>query len=134
MMWTRYEGRLAKLFYNPRGWHNLFFVANFYISFTILLLVLGEAVWALFIFRGAAFLTLHYSIYFGADWLGSVYNFLLFPATALVIVATNFILANILFDKKNILSFLLMASASFALLFILIVQTLVLYINWGSGG
>ncbi len=133
MMWMRHEGRLKKLFYNPRGWHNLFFVANFYVSFTLLLLICGGAVWALAVFRGAAFLTLHYSIYFGADWLGGIYNFLIFPAVAAVILILNFILANILFDKKNILASLLMASSSLALLFLLVVQSLILYINWGAG-
>lgn len=133
-MLVQQSGRLGKLFYNPRAWHNLFFVANFYIAFTLLLLIWGEAIWALSVFRGASFLTLHYSIYFGADWLGGVYNFLVFPAIAMVVLIANLILANIIFDKKNILAFLLMASSSLALLFILVVQSLVLYINWGSGG
>ncbi len=133
-MWTQHYGRLAKLFYNPRAWHNLFFVVNFYISFTFLLLIWGEAIWAMVVFRGASFLTLHYSIYFGADWLGSVYNFFIFPAAAMVTIIANLILANILFDKKNILAFLLSASSSLALLFILVAQSLVLYINWGATG
>ncbi len=133
-MLLQHDGRLAKLFYNPRAWHNLFFVANFYISFTLFLLILGEAILALAVFRGVSFLTLHYSIYFGADWLGGVYNFLVFPAAAAVIIIANFILANIIFDKKNILAFLLSVSSSLALLFIFVVQSLVLYINWGRGG
>jgi len=133
-MLVRYEGRLAKLLYNPRSWHNLFFVANFYTSFTLLLLICGEVIWMLVAFRSASFLTLHYSIYFGADWLGGVYNFLIFSAIATVIVVVNFILANILFDKKKILAHLLMASSSIALLFMLAAVSLVLYINLSAAG
>lgn len=126
------ENRLADFFYNPQAWHNAAFVANFYISFTLLLLILGENIFALALWRGASFLTLHYSIYFGVDWVGGVYNFFIFSAVAAAVFVINFTAANLLFVKKRILSHFLVVFASFLLLLMLVVVSLMLYINWSN--
>lgn len=133
-MFEESRAKIAKIFYNPQAWHNTFLIVNFFVSFTLLLLILGEVAWALFAFRGATFLTLHYSIYFGVDWLGGVYNFITFAAIAAVVCATNFILANWLFNKRKILSYFLAASASLILVFLLVAVTLMAYINWSNPG
>lgn len=124
--------RLAKIFYNPQAWHNAVFVANFYISFTLLLLILGENIFALVFWRNAPLLTLHYSIYFGVDWVGSVYNFFIFSGVAAAIFVINFTAANLFFAKKRILSHFLIVSASLLLLFMLVIMSLLLYINWNN--
>lgn len=133
-MWLNINmlNRLAKIFYNPQAWHNAIFVVNFYASFTLLLLILGENIFALVFWRGASLLTLHYSIYFGVDWAGSVYNFFIFSAVALMIFIINFTAANLFFAKKRILSHFLVISASFLLLFMLVIMSLLLYINWNN--
>lgn len=133
-MWEKYQGKAAKIFYNPQAWHDIFLIINFFVSFTLLLLIWGEVVWVLFAFRGATFLTLHYSIYFGVDWLGGIYNFLTFSAIAAVVFAVNFILANWIFNKRKILSYFLAASASLLLLFMLVAVSLTAYINWSNPG
>lgn len=133
-MFEESRAKLAKIFYNPQAWHNTFLIVNFFISFTLLLLILGEVIWALFAFRGATFLTLHYSIYFGVDWLGNVYNFITFAAIATVVFLANFILANWIFSKRKILSYFLAASVSLILVFMLVVVSLMAYINWSNPG
>lgn len=132
MFFIHREGRLAKIFYNPQAWHDIFFITNFFISFTLLLVILGENIWALAAFWGEGFLTLHYSIYFGVDWLGGFFNFLIFGAIALFVFLANFILANALFSKNKILSYLLTAASSLILFFLLIAASLVVYINWSN--
>lgn len=128
------RAKLVKIFYNPQAWHDTFFVVNFFISFTLLLLIWGEVVWALVVFRGSAFLTLHYSIYFGVDWLGGVYNFLTFAAIATTVFAVNFTAANLIFNARKILSYFLSASASLILFFMLVAVSLAVYINWNNPG
>ena len=128
------RAKFIKIFYNPQAWHDTFLILNFFVSFTLLLLIWGEVIWALVAFRGATFLTLHYSIYFGVDWLGSVYNFITFGAIATAVFAANFILANWIFNKRKILSYYLAASASLILIFMLVVVSLAAYINWSNPG
>jgi hypothetical protein len=124
--------KLSKQIFNPQIWHNGFYIYNFFISFTLLLLVWGEAIFGLFAFRRAAAVTLHYSIYFGVDWLGGAFNFFVFSGIATFVFLANFFLANIFYGKKRLLSYYLSASASLILLVILIGLSLVLYINWGG--
>ncbi|MFH1193793.1 MAG: hypothetical protein V1661_02260 [bacterium] len=124
--------KLSKQIFNPQIWHNAFYIYNFFISFTLLLLAWGEAVFGLFAFRNAVSVTLHYSIYFGVDWLGGRYNFFVFSGIATFVFLANFLLANAFYGKKRLLSYYLSASASLVLLVILIGISLVLYINWGS--
>lgn len=121
-----------KFFYNPQVWQDGFFAYNFFVSFTLLLLVWGEIVLAFFMFRDAAFITLHYSIYFGVDWLGGVYNFLIFSGMATAVFVVNFLSAGVLHRDKKILSHFLCLGSSLVLLFIFIGATMVLYINWNS--
>lgn len=118
----------AKMFHNSRAWHNKFFLINFFISFTVMLFILGEVVWAFFSLKGE-FLSLHYSIYFGVDWVGDRNNFFVFGFAAVFIFFLNYILANMLFEKKQLLSYFLMAVSSFVEILIFITLSLIIYIN-----
>lgn len=133
MFFTRYEDKLSKILFNPQSWQNNFLVYNFFISFTLLLLIWGEVIWALFTIKNTVFLSLHYSIYLGVDWLGGPANFFIFTGIATLIFIINFILTNIFYEKKKILSYFLSASASFLELFMLIAVSLVVYINYVTG-
>ena len=130
MFFTRYEGKLSKIFLNPRIWQNNFLVYNFFASFTLLLIIWGEVIWALFSIKNTAFLSLHYSIYFGVDWLGGPAHFFIFPGIATLIFIINFILSNIFYDKKKISSYFLSSSVTLLQLFMLVAVSLIIYINW----
>jgi len=128
------KSNFGKIFANKQTWHDGFFIYNFFTSFTLLLFVWGEVVWVMFALNNASFLTLHYSIYFGVDWLGDVYNFLVFSGIATFIFLVNFLMAIAFYAKRRLLSRFLSASASLILLFLLIATSLIIYINWNNPG
>ncbi|MFA5134051.1 MAG: hypothetical protein WC459_04580 [Patescibacteria group bacterium] len=134
MRFERHKEGLVKLIWNKQAWHDSFYIYNFLVSFTLFLFIWGEAIWAMFVLRGVNFLTLHYSIYFGVDWVGGIYNFLVFSGIATGVFVLNFCLANIFYGKKRILSQFLVVSAPLILLLILIGTSIILYINWNGPG
>lgn len=50
-------------------------------------------------------LILHYNIYFGADYLGTVRQVYTLPAIGLIIIAINSVLAYLLYKKQKIISY-----------------------------
>jgi len=132
MLFVQNNGILRKIFFNPQVWHNNFLIYNFFSSFTLLLIIWGEIIWALFALKGSAFLSLHYSIYFGVDWLGGPAKFFVFSVFATIVLLSNYILSNIFYENKRILSYFLACAAPLAEIFILISVSLAIYINWTS--
>ncbi|MBU4421386.1 hypothetical protein L6259_00245 [Candidatus Parcubacteria bacterium] len=131
-MLTKREGKINNLFFNPRSWHDKFLVCNFFISFTLVLAIWGAVIWALFSIKETVFLSLHYSIYLGVDWLGGPENFFVFTSIATVVFLLNFILSNIFYFKNKLLSYFLSASATIFLLALFASVIIVIYINWSA--
>jgi len=132
MIFINKESRFLSFFYNIQAWHNKFFVYNFFISFTLLLIIWGEMIWAFFAIKTASFLSLHYSIYFGVDWIGTTWGLFFFSITATIFFLINYLLSGILYNKKRELSYFLIASLTLLELFMLASISLIIYINWGS--
>ena len=132
MLFANDQGKIKKLFFNPHIWHNNFLIYNFFASFTLLLIIWGEIIWALFALKGVDFFSLHYSIYFGVDWLGGPGSFFIFSIFATVVLAVNYILANIFYDSRRILSYFLTCSIPLIEIIILTAASLVIYINWAG--
>jgi len=132
MLFAQNNGKIKKLFFNSQVWHNNFLIYNFFISFTLLLIIWGEIIWALFALKGVMFFSLHYSIYFGVDWLGGPGSFFIFPVFASIVLAINYTLSNIFYDSKRILSYFLTCSVPLIEIFILVAVSLVIYINWAG--
>ena len=123
---------MRRFFLNPQFWHNNFLVYNFFISFTLLLLTWGEIAWALFALRGGTFFSLHYSIYFGVDWLGEANDLFLFSTFATIVLILNYALSNFFYESKRILSYFLTCSTSLIEIIVTVSTGLVIYINWAS--
>ena len=79
-------------------------------------------------------MSLHYSIYFGVDWLGDLPNFFVFTLLATILFILNFILSNIFYNRKRILSYFLTGAVPVLELFMLVAVSLIVYINWTSPG
>jgi hypothetical protein len=130
MIFAAIEGKIKKIFINQRAWNDKFYAVNFFIVFTAALLVWAEIIWARFaIGVPEDFLSLHYSIYFGVDWLGNYWDFAVFGLFTTFAAAVNIILANIFFDKNKILSYFYIGAASCVGILMLIATGLTVYIN-----
>lgn len=122
-------GRMRKLFWNPLAWRNRFFAASFYISFALALCVFAAALFSYWFFRANDAVSLHYSIYFGVDWIGGLFNFVIFGALAAAVFVINFILSNLFFNKQKILAYIFSGATMFTEAIIFAAIMLVIYTN-----
>jgi len=97
-----------------------------------LLIIWGAMIWAFFRINTETFLSLHYSIYFGVDWIGTEWGLFFFSIISIIIFLINYLLAGILYNKKRELSYFLIGSLPLLEAFMLVAIILVIYINWGS--
>lgn len=134
MLFFNNQKKWSRLFFNPQAWQNNFLMYVFFVAFTFFLLIWGEVIWALFSIKDVTFLSLHYSIYLGVDWLGGPGHLFVFPGIATLIFVLNYILANIFYEKKKILSYFLIGFCAVLQLFLLIATSLIIYINWTAPG
>lgn len=122
--------KIKKIFVNQRSWHDKFFITCFFTGFTAILLIWGEMIWARFaIGVPEDFLSLHYSIYFGVDWLGNYWDFAIFGIFATAVFLANLIFSNLFFENKKILSYFFMGATAIIEILMLLATTLVVYIN-----
>jgi hypothetical protein len=130
MLFAESGGKIKKLFVNQQAWHNKFFIVNFFISFTFVLLAWGEIIWTRFaIGVPEDFLSLHYSIYFGVDWLGNYWDFSIFGIFASVVFIVNLILTNLSFSKNKIIAYFYIGTTTITASFMLAATSLAVYIN-----
>lgn len=130
MLFADSGGKIKRLFVNQQAWHNNFFIVNFFISFTFILLVWGEIIWARFaIGVPEDFLSLHYSIYFGVDWLGNYWDFSIFGIFSTAVFLVNLVLANIFFGKNKIIAYFYIGATTLAASLMLAAASLAVYIN-----
>jgi hypothetical protein len=76
-----------------------------------------------------SFIPLHYNIYLGIDFFGAWQKIFLFPGIAVFILILNTILAFILFNKKELVSYFLVISSTLCQIFLLISTILAILIN-----
>ena len=76
-----------------------------------------------------SYIPLHYNIYTGIDLFGSWQRVFIWPAIGLVILIVNLILAIIIYEKKEIVSYFLSFTAALAQIFLLIATLLTILIN-----
>lgn len=62
---------------------------------------------------GSGNLLLHYTVYFGVDWVGEWYKIFTAPLVGLLILVLNFFLAFFIYQKQRIISYLLLLSSLF---------------------
>jgi len=72
---------------------------------------------------------LHYSIYFGTDWLGSAWKILYFPAIGLLVLITNLVVGYYFWSKNKLISLTLNYLSVFFNLLILFASVLLVLVN-----
>jgi len=101
--------------------------------------IINLAIWLLIYFKfypavyslpqEQSYIPLHYNIYTGIDLFGSWQRIFIWPTIGLIILIINLILAIVLYDKKEIISYLLSFAAVFVQIFLLIATMLTILIN-----
>ena len=76
-----------------------------------------------------SYIPLHYNIYTGIDLFGSWQRIFIWPTIGLIILIINLVLAIVLYDKKEIISYFLSFAAVFVQVFLLIATMLTILIN-----
>ncbi|OGF31583.1 hypothetical protein A2533_02835 [Candidatus Falkowbacteria bacterium RIFOXYD2_FULL_35_9] len=72
---------------------------------------------------------LHYNVFFGVDKFGKWYQAFILPLLGLIILLVNFVLAQIYFSKKSLLSYFLTISCVFIQIILLVSSFLIILIN-----
>lgn len=94
-------------------------------------LVINALIWFLIITRlpaQAAWIPLHFSTYFGIDWIGPWFKIIYYPAIALLICFFNALLAAFIYDQNSRLGKWLIWSGLLVQIIILIsVAMLIIY-------
>jgi len=101
--------------------------------------LLNLAIWLLIYFKfypvvyslpkEQSYIPLHYNIYTGIDLFGSWQRIFIWPTIGLIILLINLILAIIIYEKKEIVSYFLSFAATLAQIFLLIATLLTILIN-----
>lgn len=102
-------------------------------------LVLNAFIWLIIYFKfyplvynlpeEQSFIPLHYNIYLGVDLFGRWQEIFYLPGIGLFILLLNTILALVLFNKKEILSYFLTVTSALLQLFLLLATIFVILIN-----
>ena len=77
--------------------------------------------------RNVHLVPLHYNIYFGVDYFGFWYKLFIVPLLGLFIFFINSLLAFLIIDKKRHLALLLIISAIFCQIFLLLASIFLIY-------
>lgn len=72
---------------------------------------------------------LHYTIYFGTDWLGSAWKILYLPAAGLLLLITNFVVGYYFWENNKLVSFTLNYLSVFFNLLLLLASVLLVLVN-----
>lgn len=72
---------------------------------------------------------LHYTVYFGIDWLGDWYNVFFYPAFSLVALLVNFYLAYYFYQTQKLLSYFLLVVSIFIGLLVLLQGIFLIIMN-----
>ena len=112
------------------------FVQYYQDRFLRMALLLGSLfnsmLWLLLAYHINAFpeiMPLHYNIYYGIDSYGPWHYIFIMPLVGLIILVINFLFSLLVLSREKALSYLLLGSASFAQLIILISGFTVIAIN-----
>lgn len=76
-----------------------------------------------------SFIPLHYNIYLGVDRFGRWTKTFILPGIGFIFMLSNFFIALMIYNKREILSYFLSISASFIQLILLISTLLIVLIN-----
>lgn len=106
-----------------------FVVINFLAS-----LILNIFLWSLFyffVFYAAKqdSITLHYTIYFGINWIGPRFYIFIYPLFGTLVFIINTIIAFKIYFKERILSYFLFAASTFLAILLVILGILMYIIN-----
>jgi len=106
---------------------------------TIISLCLNLFIWLLIYFRlrpmvkllpaDQAFIPLHYNTYLGVDSFGNWLNIFLLPGLGLLIFLINTLLAVLIYNRKDILSYFLVLTNLISQLLLLIATVFIILIN-----
>ena len=75
------------------------------------------------------FFSLHYTVYSGVDWVGRWYIIFIYPLLGLIIAGGNFWLANRVYSKERLYSYILGTGAALLELLLLVCIIFLLSIN-----
>ena len=111
----------------------LYSQSQFYLPFITSLFING-LIWLLIIWRlpaSTTWIPLHFSSYFGIDWIGPWVQITYYPLIGLAIIILNFFLASMEYNKNRQLAFWLIWTGFIVQLFIL-TSLIFLIINYFS--
>ena len=99
-------------------------------SLVLLVLVWALPLWKILpIIGNEPFLSLHYNVYFGVDYIGPWYHIFMLPVIGLVLFIINFIFEVVYFEREKILSYFFATSTVFVELILFVAMTLIVLLN-----